>query len=386
MAKKLGFVVVVFRSDKGGSAGNRKVFLTLGCERSGHYKHANRPRKRKGEVLTGTKKIDCPFRLRGRPVGDVGWKVTVLCGQHNHDRAETLVGHPYPGRLNPDEKVFVGQMTKSRLGPSHILREIKARNPENLSTIINIYNERQAYRRSVRGPRTEMQQLMLMLESKKYTHFHRKNDSDVVLDIFWAHEDSIKLFRTFPTVVLLDTTYKTCRYKLPLLEIVGVTSTDLTYCIAFAYTESEHKDNFVWALKCLEKLILHKDGYPDVIVSDRDLALVHAIGEVFPHSKHLLCQFHITKNIVAKCKLLVLNADKCNKIESLWRDVVSSTTEEQYNERVAEFQAFYSEYKSFSGYVMDTWLTPWKERFVAAWIDQYMHIGNTTSNRFDIYN
>ena len=202
VAQKNGFVVVVYRSDQGGKQGNRKVFVTLGCERSGEYKHADRPRKRK-EVVTGTKKMSCPFRLRGRPVGAIGWKLTVLCGQHNHERAETLVGHPYLGRLKPNEKVLVRQMTHNRVGPRTILREIKARDPDNLTTIKTIYNEWQAYRRSLKGPRTEMQQLMLMLESKKYTHFHRKNDSDVVLDIFWAHETRSSCFARFQLLFYL---------------------------------------------------------------------------------------------------------------------------------------------------------------------------------------
>ena len=115
-----------------------------------------------------------------------------------------------------------------------------------MTTIKTVYNERQAYRKALRGPCTEVQLLMSQLDSYKYTHFHTKNDEGVVLDIFWANENSVKLFRTFPTVVLLDTTYKTRRYKLPLLEIVGVTSTQLTFFIAFAYTESECMDNFVW--------------------------------------------------------------------------------------------------------------------------------------------
>ncbi|KAM1104236.1 hypothetical protein TB1_012067 [Malus domestica] len=32
-------------------------------------------------------------------------------------------------------------------------------------------------------------------------------------------------------------------------------------------------------------------------------------------------------------------------------------------------------------YVINTWLNPYKERFVVAWIDKFMHFGNTTSNR-----
>ena len=46
----------------------------------------------------------------------------------------------------------------------------------------------------------------------------------------------------------MDNTYKTKRYRLPLLEIVGVTPTEMTFCAAFVYMEVEREANFVWAL------------------------------------------------------------------------------------------------------------------------------------------
>ncbi|KAJ1417950.1 FAR1 DNA-binding domain [Sesbania bispinosa] len=79
-----GFVVVILRSDTGGNG--RTTTLVFGCERSGQYKPYKTELTRN---VTGTKKCDCPFRLRGRPVrtGD-GWRLNVVCGYHNHDVAE----------------------------------------------------------------------------------------------------------------------------------------------------------------------------------------------------------------------------------------------------------------------------------------------------------
>jgi len=36
----------------------------------------------------------------------------------------------------------------------------------------------------------------------------------------------------------------------------------------------------------------------------------------------------------------------------------------------------------FVDYVNQTWLTPHKERFVKAWMNKVMHLGNTTTNRY----
>jgi len=83
------------------------------------------------------------------------------------------------------------------------------------------------------------------LEENKYVYFIReKCDSHTIHDIFWTHPTSVKLFYNFPTVLIMDSTYKTNLYKMPLFEIVGVTSTDVTYSVGLAFMTVEKEDNF----------------------------------------------------------------------------------------------------------------------------------------------
>jgi len=127
----------------------------LGCERSGKY----RKYKTYLEVsITDTRKCDCPFKLRGKPIkGEEGWVLKVIYGLHNHELIETLVGHPYTGRLRLDEHTLVVDMTKSRVKPKNILLTLKEKNDDNVMTIKQLYNTRYTYKRPVRGLRTEMQ-------------------------------------------------------------------------------------------------------------------------------------------------------------------------------------------------------------------------------------
>ena len=118
-----------------------------------------------------------------------------------------------------------------------------------------------------------------------YTHCHRvKEGEDVIRDVFQAHPDSVKLLNVFHYVVVIDSTYKTNRYRLPLLEIVGMTPTSLTFSVAFVFMESERANNMVWVLENLRGLIMSDDCLPDVIVTDKDLALMSAVNIVFPTS------------------------------------------------------------------------------------------------------
>jgi len=96
-----------------------------------------------------------------------------------------------------------------------------------------------------------MQQLMKLLERDQYIHWHRLKDEDVVRDIFWSHPDAVKLSNACNLVFLIDSTHKTNKYKLSLLDIVGVTPTWMTFYVVFAYLEGKCVNNVVWALDLL---------------------------------------------------------------------------------------------------------------------------------------
>jgi len=127
----------------------------------------------------------------------------------------------------------------------------------------------------------------------------------VVRDIFWCHPDAVKLVNACNFVFLIDSTYKTNRYKLSLLDFVEVTPTGMTFSAGFAYLKSENLNNVVWPLECFRGIFLRRDVFPGVIVTDRDLALMNTVKTVFPESTNLLCNFHISKNVKAKCKSLI---------------------------------------------------------------------------------
>ena len=110
--------------------------------------------------------------------------VKLMCGSHNHELAKSLVGHHYAGRLTKDEKIIVADMTMSKVKPRNILLMLKEHNDNSYTIIKQVYNARNAYRSSIRGNNTEMQQLMKLLERDQYIHWHRLKDKDVVRDIF----------------------------------------------------------------------------------------------------------------------------------------------------------------------------------------------------------
>ena len=90
-----------------------------------------------------------------------------------------------------------------------------------------------------------------------------------------------------------------------LLNIVGVIPTGMTFSAAFAYLEGKYVNNIVWALERFWGIFLRCDAIPQVIVTDKDSTLMIVVKIIFPKATNLLCQFHIDKNVKAKCKTLV---------------------------------------------------------------------------------
>ncbi|KAL5146828.1 Protein FAR1-RELATED SEQUENCE 5 [Glycine soja] len=345
VAHENGFVAVIMRSDTYTGSRGRTSFVLIGCERSVH--------------------------------GGEGWAVKLICGIHNHELAKTLVGHPYAGRLTDDEKNIIADMTKLNLKPRNILLTLKEHNSNSCTTIKQIYNARSAYRSSIRGDDNEMQHLMRLLERDQYIHWHRLKDEDVVRDLFWCHPEAVKLCNACHLVFLIDSTYKTNRYRLPLLDIVGVTPTGMTFSAGFAYLEGERVNNLVWALERFRGLFLRNDRLPVVIVTDRDLALMNVVKVVFPECKNLLCRFHIDKNVKEKCKSL----NAWDYVMDSWGNLVDCPSEQEFPEHLQRFQVACSSWPMFIDYVCETWIVPHKEKFILAWMNKVMHLGNTTTNR-----
>ena len=69
--------------------------------------------------------------------------------------------------------------------------------------------------------RTPIEALVLELRNS-YFFYKIKNIDGHITSLFIAHPDSMKLAKQFPTLLLMDCTYKTNKFHMPLLHIVGL--------------------------------------------------------------------------------------------------------------------------------------------------------------------
>ncbi|XP_038704732.1 uncharacterized protein LOC120000678 [Tripterygium wilfordii] len=137
-----------------------------------------------------------------------------------------MEGHPYLGRLSESKIQIMVDMFAQNAKSWDILAELKNRDSNNVSTIRTIYNARKKHMTFERSGQSQMQVVFSFLNDQEYFFDYRANHAtNELADLFFAHPGSLDRLRAFPHVLLMDATYQTNRHGLPLLEIVGVTST-----------------------------------------------------------------------------------------------------------------------------------------------------------------
>ncbi|KAH1224997.1 hypothetical protein GmHk_11G031990 [Glycine max] len=182
----------------------------------------------------------------------------------------------------------------------------------------------------------------------------RLKNQDVIRDIFWCHPDAVKLCNAW-----------------------------MIFSASFAYLEGECVNNVVWDLERFQGLFLIPDALPRVIVTNRDLTFINIVKIVFLECTNLLYRFHIDKNVKTKCKSLVGQKNAWDYVMEAWGSLVDCPSKEDFNECFKKFEIACSPRPMFVDYVNQTWIIPHKERFVKAWTNKVMHLGNTTTNRYE---
>ncbi|KAL3528953.1 hypothetical protein ACH5RR_008275 [Cinchona calisaya] len=136
--------------------------------------------------------------------------------------------------------------------------------------------------------------IQLLFEELGKTEFMfdvKRDEEGHLTHWFFAHPTSIRLSKSYSNVFVMDCTYKTNRYKMPLLEIIGITSFNTSFNSCFAFLSKEGHEDYEWALGVSRKIL--GDDFQPYVISDRELALMKAIKVIFPKASNVLCAWHI---------------------------------------------------------------------------------------------
>ncbi len=255
----------------------------------------------------------------------------------------------------------------------------------------DIYNARQRIRSGLLNSRTPMQALVESFQADDFVWNVDRDGSGHVTHLFFTYRKSLELLQTYPEVLIMDCTYMSNRFDMPLFNIVGVTASSSTFFVAFTFLKREREEDYVWSLEQL-RAATGSTCNPKVIITDRDLALMNAVAYVYPTSKHLLCQWHINKNVEARCWPFFRDLPGSStsnpkqlwtRFEQDWHSVIRSLSESEFNQQWTAMKRRQRVHSYSLQYVETVWLRDHKERFVYAWTHQHLHFGTVVTSRVE---
>ncbi len=246
----------------------------------------------------------------------------------------------------------------------------------------DIYNARKCIRNIALNDRTPMQALGQQLRGEDF-HWNLRTDAEGhVTRLFFAYRESIQFYQSFPEVLHINFTYKTNCYHMPLCCTVGITGRNTSFITAFAFLKRKAEEEYNWVLSELSASV---DGFhePSVVVTDRDLALLNTLAHVFSSSKHLLCRWHIRKNVIARCWPFFkdLPTTSAGTVEQKWAaflgdgdNLVAFLSVAEYTCQLSHFKARYRLHAFALQYIKTVWLNDHEKWFACAWVHQHRHL------------
>lgn len=282
------------------------------------------------------------------------------------------------------------------MAPKEIRTYIR-QNSDSVATQQDIYNRIADARREASEGQNSVNALADQLFNEGFWSQFQTDSDGRVKAVLFAHPDSIAYLQAYPDVLILDCTYKTNKYRMPLLDMIGVDVCQRSFCIAFAFLSGESEEDYSWALGRLK--LLYESQHirlPSVILTDRCIACMNAASTHFPNPTSLLCLSHANKAVLRHCQPSFIQkprktcSDKDNGLEawnefcSHWHLIMQSSTEEAFSKREMDFeQKYVPDYIDEVGYIKTTWLDPYKGKLVKAWVNQYPYFDNVVTSRVE---
>jgi hypothetical protein len=165
----------------------------------------------------------------------------------------------------------------------------------------SVYNAQTKAKSELFGqPSSDAQNLATMFERLEQTYsglkyyIDRDQSNSQLKNFLLITPDMFLRYQAFGQCVLVDTTFGTNRFRMPLLVILGVDNENRNCLFGLALLEDEKEETFNKIFGKFNSLMGH---VPEVIISDQGASLIKSIAKEFPSSQHFLCNWHIQQNL-----------------------------------------------------------------------------------------
>ena len=162
-------------------------------------------------------------------------------------------------------------------------------------------------------------------DTKGYIHVETTRPINALARVAWCSHQQMELYRKYHEIIMIDTTYCTNVFKMPLILAVTSDNQGTTRIVFQALVSDETTEAWRFFFR---QLLLSMKCVPDVVFSDQAAAIAAAFDEelVGFNSVHLLCTWHLKNNLMKRLKG---DEDFDTGVKN-FMDAVNSTSEESY--------------------------------------------------------
>jgi hypothetical protein len=230
------------------------------------------------------------------------WRVEVVNPSHNHIPSGDPKVHSCHRKRTHEELNQIEALTQTGQSARVIINTLLQQNSNTTLVSRDIYNERRNIRKEQLGGLTSIEALINTFEEDDDWIFEVNIHPETrrVTHLFFALSETINLMKSFPDIALMDATYKTNRFKMPLLHFAGMTSINTSFSAAFCFLPSESAEDYLWVLQAFKFAVGNLSLR--VILTDGEDALKNACRDVFPGVPQRLCLWHVNQNMLSKAK------------------------------------------------------------------------------------
>ncbi len=144
----------------------------------------------------------------------------------------------------------------------------------------------------------------------------------------------------YPDVLFVDCPYKTNKYNMPLCILSGITACTNSFHLGFAFLRHGDKDSYGWVMTKVTELYtrIRQDDGPEAVLTDKEDAKIGNLHKIMPTSHHMLCVWHINKNIPAQASKYFFEKKPCQAWMKFCHRVFQAATLAEYNQVRSEFE------------------------------------------------
>ena len=235
----------------------------------------------------------------------------------------------------------------SRISARDTLSSLQIQYPDAPLTLRDVENVYSEVKKAMNRGLPAIQAMISKLGDEFQFHYVL-DDHERLERVLFFYNASLQLLRLFPRSYVLDSTYRTNRFNLPLLDIVGFTATNRSFVIGQAFLTHEEEQDYVWVLKWIRDLYKEYDlPIPESITTDKAGGVHKACSVIWPEVPHLLCRWHIDKDVKGYCqkhwlartedqvsndvRKTIIN-ENVKEFMTLWHQMLYAETETKYQE------------------------------------------------------